>query len=471
MKNKILSFIMLPACFVFTACNDFLDIKPKSDLTAESFWKTERDADVGVVSIYNAFSLAMSPGLWDWGELRADNFDYYEKDSPDQGEMINNNILIDNQAARWTTLYNVIGKANAAIKYIPEIDMTPSLKNHYLAEAYAMRAWAYYYGIRIWGDVPLYLEPVEEISQGIYRPRTNKDYIIENLILADLEQAYYLIDKTNSTRIRMNVGTVCVLLMDVYAWLGNYEMVTKIKEERINLLDVAPDDTETNKWLFLVQGGSNFTQRWRALFIESSTETIPAEVWFKVSYDMYGNGTNQAIRYFGSGSSRLTVSDKLAGIYAANDLRSSAQWVATKRLTLKFWADGTVFSGTGTAISENDLVIYRYADVVLLYAEALCQTGRTAEAITELNKTRVRAGNAAFDVSSFATQDELLDAILDERQKEFVAEGKRWFDIVRTNRWQQHSTLTDPAKIVFPVHRDHLNQNPELTQNEGYPYP
>lgn len=476
MRNIIKAFAgtaIFALVFTMAACDDFLTVKPTSELTTESFWKTERDANVGVIAIYNAFSKAMSSGLWDWGEIRADNFNYYEKDAPDQRELIENNILIDNPAALWTGLYDVIGKANAAIKYIPMIEMTPSLKNHYLAEAYAMRAWAYFYGIRVWGDMSLYLEPIEEVNQGIYRPRTDKNFIINNVIIPDLEKAYFFIDKSVAGRTRVNVATVCVLLMDVYAWTGNHEMVARIKEERINKLDNGSDDRASNAWLYLISGGTGFAQNWRSLFIESSAST-PVEVWFKVSYDRYGNGTNRATNYFTVGSSKLTVSSKLINAYETSDYRKAAQWsgTSTVRFNRKFWPDGTLFSGTGAVLSENDLVMYRYADVVLLYAEALNAQGRTQEAINELNKTRVRAGNLAFSVNDFVSQDQILDAIIAERQKEFVGEGKRWFDLVRTDRWAQHSTLTDPAKIVFPVHRDHLNQNPALTQNfPAYPYP
>ena len=142
------------------------------------------------------------------------------------------------------------------------------------------------------------------------------------------------------------------------------------------------------------------------------------------------------------------------------------------RFSKKFWDDGTIFSGSGAVNSDVDLVLYRYADIILLYAEALNALGRTNDAITELNRTRTRAGNDPFFTEDFTDSEMLLDAILAERQKEFVGEGKRWFDIVRTNRWAQHSSLTDEAKIVFPIHRDHLNQNPELEQNfPAYPYP
>ena len=161
MKNKLI--ILFSALLTFSSCSDFLNEKPISDLTAESFWQSGTDAEIGIVAIYSAFAEAMSPGLWDWGELRADNYVPHDKDAFDQKEMIYNTMSNDNQAAYWTNLYNVISRANAAIKYIPNITMTASTKNNLLAEAYAMRAWAYFYAVRVWGDVPMYTEPIEEI--------------------------------------------------------------------------------------------------------------------------------------------------------------------------------------------------------------------------------------------------------------------------------------------------------------------
>ncbi len=473
MIKKIYIGLIITIATVCSACNDFLDKQPISDSTVDKFWKNETDANVGIIAIYSDFSKAMASGLWNWGEIRADNFDYYEKDAPDQQELVTNNILIDNPAALWTNLYFTISKANAAIKYIPEIDMNVKLRNDYLAEAYAMRAWCYYYCIRVWGDVPLLLEPVESVSQGIYFKRTDKNYIIDNVILPDLEKAYLNIDKTrnetDSKRTRMNVGTVCALLMDVYAWKHDYGMVAKIKEERVDRLG-------RSTWRTLVsENGSNFNTNWRKMFFESTAAESVPEVWFRAAYDRYGNGNNQAIAYFARSSCKLRVSATLREAYESKDLRANLQWVhesGVYRFSKKFWDDGTIFSGSGAVNSDVDLVLYRYADIILLYAEALNALGRTNDAITELNRTRTRAGNDPFFTEDFTDSEMLLDAILAERQKEFVGEGKRWFDIVRTNRWAQHSSLTDEAKIVFPIHRDHLNQNPELEQNfPAYPYP
>lgn len=476
MKNKIYTGVILLICtLVLSACNSFLDVDPQSDLTERSFWKSEKDANVGIVAIYFDFSRALSSGYWTWGETRGDNFEYsYSQANQD---LINNNVQIDNGAALWTNLYAAIGKANAAIKYIPDISMTLTVKRDYLAEAYALRAWAYFYCIRVWGDVPLYLEPVENVNQGIYRERVDKNYIIENVILPDLEKAYTYMDKTRdgvqSKRTRVNVATVCALLMDVYAWTNKYDMVVKVKEERVNLLN-------SSQWLMLTaENGIDFATQWRTMFFETSGEKAFPEVWFRMAYNRLGNGNNSSRSTLAEGTNRLRLSSDLMKLYEATDTRTSVQWVGETVNTAegqeifyflkkKFWAG----NGPSTDDSDVDLVMYRYADIILLYAEALNAIGKTEDAVTQLNKTRTRAGNPAYSSGEFSGGDDLLDAILLERQKEFVGEGKRWFDLVRTNRWAQHTSLTNADKVVFPVHRDHLNENPNLTQNfPAYPYP
>jgi len=465
-KTILIPFI-LAIILIGTSCNQFLTQEPISDLTVSDFWKTPNDAKVGVIAIYSDFSKALASGLWDWGELRSDNFISVQKESYDQKELISNNIQIDNNAALWTNLYSTIQKANAAIKYIPRIAMTVSEKNSLLAEAYTLRAWSYFYCVRVWGDVPLYTDPVESVEQGIYKKRTDKQIIL-NLILTDLDNAYLLIDKTLVDRSRVNVATICVLMMDVNAWLHNYDLVVKINEEKVSNLS-------STKWGMTALTAATFTADWRAMFIEDPLVAIPKEDLFKLSYDQLGNGENYAIKYFSSSEPYVNPSSKLMSIYGVKDLRK-VQWekidAVTYILDRKFWKNGTIFSGTGKIFSDNDLVLYRYADIVLLYAEALNAIDRKADAVNALNITRVRAGESAYLVTDFLSSDDLLDAILLERQKEFLGEGKRWFDLVRTNRWQQVmypiNGMNDSRKILFPIHRNHLIQNPELVQNPGY---
>jgi hypothetical protein len=128
--------------------------------------------------------------------------------------------------------------------------------------------------------------------------------------------------------------------------------------------------------------------------------------------------------------------------------------------------------------------MYRLADILLLRAEAYNKLGNEQEAVNLLNAIRTRAGLDPFSADDFATIDELEMAILDERQLELFAEGKRWFDLRRTGlvktvmdpllqERQAEAGLTvvgfgDERLALFPINRDVLNANPSLEQNEPY---
>lgn len=462
-RIKILLLIVIAG---LSSC-ELLIQEPISDLTSDSFWKSQTDAEVGVAAIYSSMSSALSRGLWDWGELRGESFLPHEKEAYDQGELIFNNILNDNNATLWTQLYQVIGQANAAIKYIPKITMTPSLKNQLLAEAYTLRAWAYFYAVRVWGDVPLFTEPLEEIGLQMYRERTDKDFILENIVLVDLEKAYLMIDRTSVKRTRVNVATVCAILMDVNSWMHRYERVITIMNERVKGLNA-------NNWNLIATTQANFKNDWRGIFIEDPVLPVSREVVFKMSYEVFGNGINQAVSYFASSQPKVWVSNYVKNsLYNANtDMRfGTTQWESidtqNSKFNRKFWYNTTVFSGTSGR--DVDLVMYRYADIVLLYAEALAMTDNFSEAVFQLNRINTRAGNTAYFTADFVSQDELIDAILLERHREFIGEGKRWFDLVRCNRLnlleERNNVVIRPSQIYFPIHRDHINQNPLIDQN------
>ena len=118
--------------------------------------------------------------------------------------------------------------------------------------------------------------------------------------------------------------------------------------------------------------------------------------------------------------------------------------------------------------------VYRYSDMVLLRAEALANLGKWDEALdlVKIIRTRAGIGGTTRTSASFSSTEELVDYILDERQIELVGEGKRWYDLVRTNTWQKVmepiNGMNDPRKIVFPIHYSHVAENPNVKQNDGY---
>ena len=292
------------------------------------------------------------------------------------------------------------------------------------------------------------------------------DEILKDVILNDLEKAYLLVDKTNVKRTRVNVATVSVLLMDVNSWMHNYDKVVSIMKERVSNL-------KSTDWNLITTSPTTFKNDWRGMFIEDPVLAIPNEVLFKMSYDVLGNGINNAVTYFANSQPKVWLSTYVkTSLYSSSDLRNgSTQWENVdsehSKLDRKFWKDNTVF--TGTTGRDVDLVLYRYADIVLLYAEALAKTDNFSESVFQLNKISTRAGNSPYYTTDFVSQDELMNAILLERHREFLGEGKRWFDLVRCNRVDLVETRNNvtilQTQLYSPINRDHLNQNPLLVQN------
>jgi SusD family len=128
-------------------------------------------------------------------------------------------------------------------------------------------------------------------------------------------------------------------------------------------------------------------------------------------------------------------------------------------ITKKFIPDGE-----DAAIGDQDLVLYRYAYLQLLYAEALCMQNKLVPAIQALNITRLRAGLTPYTNSKFADQATLLKAIILENGLETCGEGHRWFDLVRTGLYTRVGDSTDdPNSLLFPIHRDNLLNNSNLS--------
>lgn len=457
---KILKYVILFFVgYAFFSCNDFLQVAPESDMTASSFWKTPNDANSGVQSIYFSFSKAIGAHLWDWGDFKADEFFFINPQTAmDQVAMVANVVKYDNQGCQWSDLYQTIGRANAAIKYIPQITMSVTDQNRLLASAYTLRAWSYFYLVRVWGDVPMPLVPFEKMSNDVYLRRTKRESVNKKII-SDLLKADSLLGPSSfANKKYVTRGLVYSLEMDVYAWLHQYDKVEKVMLQKVQPLVTAYPST----WGLGFTLSANFSPNWRTIFWDDPTVSgtnLPKEVIFKMAYSRTENGTNQS-KYFWSvaSSNNAYYTPNFKSSYVTTDLRFATMGYSTY-MSKKFFSDTEASS-----IMDNDLVLYRYADVVLLYAEALCMLNKFPESITELNRTRVRAGLTAYTTTQFTTQSALLDAILFERKLEFAGEGKRWFDLVRTNTYTRKGDSTDdPNSLFFPIYRDNVLNNPNLS--------
>ena len=467
----------------FISCSDFLEKDPVSDLDTKKFWRSEQDANAALNGMYFSFSRAMSNGYYDWGEIRGGNWSPHLQFGDRQRELISHEIPNDNRACEWTKLYQTILRANLALKYIPGISIPNESKDAYLGEAYAMRALCYFYAVRTWGDVPVFREPVEKYDVDLVYPRrTNRETVLD-LIQSDLTLAEQLLpakplgtpSSTAAAELKYRTRlsskpAVYALMMDVYAWRHDYDMVIKMYEEKIAPLSNSETGWGLEPNLTSTLAQNEFTTAYRTMFDKDKinpSDNLPmtCEMFFTVYYHESENGTNQTRPYFNYGSQQVDLTDDYVASIAPDDKRFAASFIdggggtnAKYRLH-KYWVEAIDRSKP----SDNYLPIYRYSDVVLLYAEALYMRDKFAEAINQMNRIRARSGVKLAVESDYVTdQTKLLDDILHERRVELIGEGKYWFDLIRTGNTQRMANCAD-NKIYFPIYRDHILQNPNLS--------
>lgn len=454
-KTVILSLAILQ----LTACDNLLDIDPDSSFPADGFYKTTADAEAGVNGIYDAAQSVFRINFCYWGEGRADNVQTAQ--SGEGLSLAQNNLNETLSSASWDALYTMISRANYAIKYIPEIYAANDATGlQLLGQARALRALAYFYLVRVWGDVPLITEPYTSIAQDIFVTKTDEetvlDLIEEDLIFASQN----CVDKfsSNKDRIMFNKGGANGLLTQVYMWRHKYTEALETSELVLN-----------NSLYSLVTTMAN----WGAIFSASySSESI-----FEVAYS--STETNGLRTLYAIGSySIYTPSEKFKASFETGDLRQEYVYnvaLAEPKAIWKYLGKG-VSDEVATASLQN-IVLIRRADLMLLRAEALVSLGGTdniTEALSLLNTIRSRAGLTAFDTEAdaIAMYGDLESAILHERSIELCFEGHRWFDLVRTGRAIEVmgpiNGISDETNLVWPISISSLNKNPNLDQNSFY---
>lgn len=461
MKTYLIKpFIFLAILFVFTSCvKSVLEKKPVSSFSGEDFYKTPEDAQAGIFGIYNAVQSTFRTNFAYWGEARADNVQ-----TTQSGEgllLTQNNLNESSTSANWTNFYKIISRTNYAIKYIPNAYAgDESGGAQWLGQAHALRALAYFYLVRIWGDVPLITEPYTSIDQDIFVKKNDKEQILDQ-IETDLAYATVnCVDQFNSEKDRIMVtkGTAYALLTEVYMWRKKYDKALTSSQKVLS-----------NSLYSLVSGMDN----WSKIF----TTGYSSESIFEIGYDETQTNSLRVLYALGS-DAIFTPSAKFRATVEAGDLRRPYIYdttVAEPRAIWKFLGKG--LSDEDPSASDQNIVLIRLADIMLLRAEALTQvggSGNITEALALLNTIRQRAGLVAFDTPSNAAAkyQDLETAILHERSVELCFEGQRWFDLVRTGRaittMEPVNGLSNPANLVWPLNVSVLNKNPNLEQNEYY---
>lgn len=517
---KLLKYTcLITLCVTMGSCKKFLDEKPVSEVKITDFYKSKVDIDAATAGMYSSFQQTMvGEGQYldryhYWGEFRSDNFDrFLNYTTTHVTEVAMNAITPDNTYTDWSRLYTVIARANSNIKYIPGVmaldqNVTQAVVNANLAQSYAMRAICYFYIVRVWGNAPIWLEPYEDVQVDAQRSREPAAKILDEVVIKDLITAYDLMVKNqNPTVYTLNEGAVCAALADAYMWKKDYpNAIIWIK----NLFKAR--STKGVAYAGVSEVNLEPTATWKSIFTAPANS---AETIWSIHWDFVANGCACNVTSFTQNNKTFQVDPLLYTKYFlphAQTVRPNTDIRPKQTLDLytvanpannnrdrfvKYYASPVNPTAATSTTALNQfynqqapvyLVMYRLSDMYLLYAEALNGSGDLPNALKYLNYIRKRATIPEYLATDpkVITQTAMENAILEERQYELIGEGKRWFDLVRTNKVKEvmdpvlidrqtrngNTDLTgfgDLRRSLWPISRAVMNSNKKLVQNPGY---
>lgn len=488
---KKLAKYMMVALIVLSqsACSDWLELIPPGGLIREEFWKTKADVEAVLMAGYSTFS-TMDRNLFLYGELRGDMLEGSSNQPWNEQLIMENNIYPDNGFTNWNNFYKVIDYCNEVIVNAPKVQEIDNTFTDYqmqslVAEAYFLRSLAYFYLVRIYKDVPLVLEPTETDDTDFYVKKETEENIL-NQIVADLEANRTFAPSESFKTIAENKGrsskaSFDALLADIALWRFDYNNVIKYVQQ-----------IEATQKFVLLPGG-----RWFELFFPGNT----LEGIFEFQFDGNLNQRNGTYGITNRISNQYKPSQKaieMLGFEFASEIVRGEEASIKKYGEDDFiiWKyvgqapDGQTVRSGSEQYSCN-WVVYRYADVLLMKAEALSQLGRYNEALAIITEIRDRAGVGPLAIANSNVAYE--DAILQERALEFSFEGKRWFDLLRMGRRNNYARkdklieiivsnvpstqkrilatkLTNPQGWYLPIYETEIERNKELVQNPYYDF-
>lgn len=473
-------FLGLGLMVFFTSCEGLLDEEPKS-VTEENFYNTAEEVRTAVNAIYSPLRTENQTTYIATLECHTDyaygrgSFAQYN----DFQGMNSNNI--NRVAGFWNGFYLSIRNANIVIKNAPNgEDISQEDINLNVAEAKFLRALSYFHLVRNWGEIPL---RTEANMEDLELPKSSVDDVY-GLIVADLIEAESHLPDAQELLGKPTKSAARTMLADVYLELDRYAEAREKAEEVI---------TSGNHSLVPVANRDDFQKVFGPDVI-----TTPEEVFSLKFVRQPGQG-NYLPWVFNHPSTGLY---SFGGSYAIYSDASNTFYKSWDEMDLRkvLWdmadfglGDSTIVSrkfidsqAIGNNDAGNDLPLYRYAEVLLIFAEAAAREagGPTEEAMEALNQVHRRAYGQ--DPSSPSPVDFVLgeyeeasfiDLVLQERAYEFQFEGKRWLDLKRTGKAQeiilQNKGVTiAESHYLWPIPASELERNPALDpatdQNPGY---
>ncbi|HEY9489608.1 MAG TPA: RagB/SusD family nutrient uptake outer membrane protein [Chryseosolibacter sp.] len=490
MKNKL--YLLLAGLAIFLpSCDDYLDLKPISVTTIENAYNTASDAEAALTGAYDSFSQEYY--VWDniiFNDVISDNY-YAGGDNAEIYAIEDLNIDPTNVRLwnNWSQIYNAILKANIVLQRVPGITDVKldagGRRNQIMGEASFLRAYHYYQLVKMWGGVPLIIEPVASTDPSeTHKPRATEAevyaQIISDLVFAAENLPDRFSDDANVNKARATKGAANALLAKVYAQKPDrdYNKVLEYANAVINspagytLLSNYGDLFDGNHYnnnesILEVQFVGGTEGNWGPGLL--LPPTITGDSWRK-----FVTPSQDLVKAF---DDEGDTERKNTTILFETAPWSDEFWSVAVNGTIPFAYKWKTSNGGQSTFRQY---ILRLGDIILLKAEALNELGQTEEARVEVDRIRTRANLGGTPATN---QAEMRLAIDKERRLELAQEAQRWDDLRRYGRAVEVMTSLNeidlrtnspkvynmtPEELLLPIPQSERNRNPQLGQNPGY---
>lgn len=472
--KRFSSGLLLILALASSACqDDFLALSPISSANVDKFYQTPADFQTAILGAYSTLQTGGMYGNWFlFSEERSDNTEQEDYAGTTQvyGDFDTFTLLSTNSfiSDAWNAHYRLINQCNTVLSRIPSVSFSDATqKDQLIGEAKFLRALAYFNLVRVYGDGPLVTTAIS--GADAYQVNRSPVADIYTQIGADLTDASAKlpVSYTGASIGRATKGAAATLLGKVYLTQKQYDKAAQTLKTVIDA------------------GTYSLLPTYASVFLDANAQN--KESIFEVAYkaSSQGEGSNYATNFSpkrgavyvtgqGSGQGYNRPTQNMIAAYESGDLRKSVSlsetWTDGKQVYNDPYVKKQFITPLATAYDgDGNWIVLRYADVLLMYAEALNEQGQTSQALPFLNQVRTRAG--LTERTGLSQADARL-ALEQERRVELAFEGHRWFDLVRTGRaltvMKATGKTVSERDLLFPIPQQQIDINPLLKQNTGY---
>lgn len=445
------------------SCKKYLYEAPITSTYGREFWTSQTSVEQATLAMYGQLRASLRPDAshFIFGDLASGNFLpgnnqwNYATIKASSSPAFNFSYVpyLEGSLQNWSRFYQLIAQCNLILQNVPQMNTAlftdESVRNSYLGEALFMRAYTYFYITRIWGDPVFVTQSYNDIDYGNIPPlpRTPEAVVLDSCI-SDLKKAAGYLDFVGgnpSQTIRANKGSVYALLAHIYAWKHDYANAHLACQEVINNGGYALEPMATYKNIWKGQSSRESIFEVSMTYQPDDPRFSGQGSWAEAQFGFFGTFLKGPI--VDNRKSNCWISPKGGFVDQFIDTAKDNRYKAVLTLVPASSGDPAGYMllkytnfmyqkpDTKTLpYINNNLVLFRLADIILLDAEALAATGDLGGAAQQLAKTEGRAGITSYQTPS--SQYDMMDEVVMERGRELIGEGQWYYDLIRTEPTQ-----------------------------------